>query len=116
MAKLVTPAAEACPGCADLNVLYLRGGIRPCVPTVLIDGMRVKQDALSPLDATLDPATLEGVEVYVEPAGVPPSLGIPSTSCGLVAFWTRPPEGGTLTWKRLGVAAAILVVLFLLVR
>jgi hypothetical protein len=50
----------------------------------------------------------------VEPAGVPPALGVGSSSCGVVAFWTRQPEGGSLTWKRLAIGTAAAIILFLL--
>lgn len=103
-----------CPGCAEEEVIFLRGAVNGCVPTVLIDGMVVRQDATFPLRALLNPDDLDGVEVYTEPATIPPALGGFGGSCGLVAFWTRSPEGGKLTWKRLAVAAALAGAAFLL--
>ncbi len=106
-----------CAGCAAENVLFLRGGgaADRCLATVLIDGMEVKQEASFPLDAALTPDMVEGVEVYVEPAGVPAQLGFfHNNACGVIAFWTRPVEGGKLTWKRLLIplaAAALLLYL-----
>ena len=105
-----------CAGCASEEVIYLRGGAGQCAPTVLIDGMVVKQDAGFPIDALLTTDDLDGVEIYVEPGSVPPALGVFSSSCGVVAFWTRSPEGGKLTWKRVGVALAIAVILYVLLR
>ncbi len=105
-----------CRGCTAENLIYMRGGADQCLATVLIDGMEVKQGVGMPIDATLTPDMLEGVEVYANPAGVPPQLGIFSSQCGVVAFWLKTPEGGKLTWKRLAIAAAILLGLFLLIR
>lgn len=106
----------ACPGCAEEEVIFLRGAVDGCIPTVLIDGMAVRQDATFPLKALLNPNDLEGVEVYTEPGTIPPALGGFGGSCGLVAFWTRSPEGGKLTWKRVAVAIALAGVAFLLIR
>jgi hypothetical protein len=105
-----------CPGCAEEEVIFMRGPVDRCVPTVLIDGMQVKQDANFPLKALLNVDDLEGVEVYSEPATVPPTFGLYGGSCGLVAFWTRAAEGGRLTWKRIAVAAALALSAFLLVH
>ncbi len=103
-----------CRGCAGENFIYMRGGTDRCLATILIDGMEVKQGAGMPIDATLTPDALEGVEVYTDPAGVPPELGVFSNQCGVVAFWLKTPEGSKLTWKRLAVAAGILAIFFVL--
>lgn len=105
-----------CRGCSGENMIYLRGGADRCLATLLIDGMEVKQGVGMPIDATLTPDMLEGVEVYADPGTVPPQLGVFSSQCGVVAFWLKTPEGGKLTWKKLGIAAAVLVGLFLLFR
>ncbi len=105
-----------CRGCVAENLIYLRGGADRCPATILIDGMEVKQGVGMPIDATLLPDQLEGVEVYPDPAGVPPALGVFSNQCGVVAFWLREPEGGKLTWKRLAIAAGIVAVLAFLFR
>lgn len=104
-----------CRGCSPTDVLYLRGGPNVCAPTVLIDGLAVKQDAVFSLDGFLMPDMLEGVEVYVDPAGVPPSLAVGTSSCGVVAFWTRRPEGKNPLWvKLLAGGAAVLMMLLLI--
>lgn len=105
-----------CAGCVEEEVIFLRGVVDRCIPTVLIDGLAVKQDANFPLKTLLAVDQIEGVEVYVEPGVVPPALGGHGGSCGLVAFWTRSPEGGKLTWKRLAVAGALAGLAFLLLR
>ncbi len=105
-----------CHGCVDENMIYMRGGADQCLATVLIDGMEVKQGVGMPIDATLTPDMLEGVEVYPNPGTVPPQLGVFSNQCGVVAFWLKPPEGSKLSWKRLGIATAIVLGLLLLFR
>lgn len=107
-------SAAPCRGCVTENVVYLRGagpgGSNECVPTVLIDGMEVKQDAVSPLNGMLMSEELEGVEVYSEPGTAPVDFPGMRSQCGVVAFWTRPATGKFSLKKLLiglGVAAAI---------
>ncbi len=108
--------APPCHGCAAENLIYLRGGADRCPATILIDGMEIKQGVGMPIDASLTPDQLEGVEVYPDPAGVPPALGVFSNQCGVVAFWLKTPEGSKLTWKRVGIAAAVVVFFVFLFR
>ncbi len=108
--------APPCHGCVSENLVYLRGGADGCLATILIDGMEVKQGVGMPIDATLTPDQLEGVEIYPDPAGVPPALGVFSSHCGVVAFWLKTPEGSKLTWKRIGIAAGILLFFAILFR
>jgi len=109
-------AVAPCRGCATENVVYMRGGAGQCLARILVDGMDVKQGPGFSLDAILMTDMLEGIEVYVDVAGIPAALGMGSSQCGVVAFWTRTPEGGSLTWKRLGVATALVVILVLLLH
>ncbi len=105
----------ACNGCSVQDVVYMRGGGAAglCAPTILVDGLQVKQDAVFTLDAFLMPDMLEGAEVYTDPAGVPASLGVTTNPCGVIAFWTRTPEGHTPLWLKL-VTGGAAVGLFLL--
>lgn len=106
----VTP----CRNCRPEDVIYLRGsgpgGSNVCSPTVFIDGMEVKQDALSPINDVLLTDNLEGVEVYTDPGTEPPEFISTSSTCGVVAFWTRPATG-QMSWKKLLLAVGIAVVL-----
>ncbi len=106
-----------CRTCLAENVLFLRGvgpgGSNQCAPTVYIDGMEVRQDALSPLDALLITDTLEGVEVYTEPATAPMEFAAAARNCGVVAFWTRPPTG-KFSWKKLVIGFGIALGFFFL--
>jgi hypothetical protein len=43
----------------------------------------------STLDGSVDQTMVEGIEVYVDPAALPPELGGGTESCGAVAVWTR---------------------------
>ncbi len=109
-----------CRNCRPEDVIYLRGvgpsGSGVCSPTVFIDGMEVKQDALSPINDVLLSDNLEGVEVYTEPGTEPTEFITSSSTCGVVAFWTRPATG-TFSWKKLLIAAGIAaVLLFVLLR
>ena len=105
-----------CRTCLSENVIYLRGagpgGSNECTPAVFVDGLEVRQDALSPLDATLMVEDLEGVEVYTEPGTAPSEFIAASTNCGVVAFWTRPAEG-KFSWKKVLIATGIALALFL---
>lgn len=112
----IVPVAQ-CRGCSAVDVIYMRGGADMCAPTVLLDGLTVKQDAVFSLDAFILPDMLEGIEVYVEPSGVPPALGMGTNACGVIALWTRRQEGSKLTWKRIAIiTGVVLLVFFLAVR
>ena len=106
-----------CRGCSEENVIYMSGigpgGSNQCSPAVFIDGLEVKQDALSPLDTMIMSDQLEGVEVYTEPGTVPPDFMTVRNNCGVVAFWTRPPEG-KFSWKKVAIGAGIALGLLLL--
>ncbi|HYW14443.1 MAG TPA: TonB-dependent receptor [Longimicrobium sp.] len=43
----------------------------------------------SALDGSVDQTMVEGIEVYVDPAALPPELGGGTESCGAVAVWTK---------------------------
>jgi hypothetical protein len=43
----------------------------------------------SALDGSVDQSVVEGIEVYVDPALLPPEMGGGKESCGAVGVWTR---------------------------
>ena len=94
------------------NIINLRG----CRATVFIDGMPVSQYDQSGVDQLLTTDMIEGVEIYASPATAPAELMAPFSDCGVVAFWTRSGEGGPISWKRVGIAAAIIGLLVLFTR
>lgn len=70
------------------NALRFRG--QNCAPVVFIDGFPATADEFD-VDI-VDPATVEGVEVYMSMMTVPPELLAPRglSACGVVAIWSRP--------------------------
>jgi hypothetical protein len=89
----------------NFGVITPRGmsGFSTCGPMVYIDGIRVthpgidpsKQDAaVSPGDARdalrmVNPALLDGIEIYRGASQVPVELGGTGGGCGVVMLWTR---------------------------
>ena len=78
-----------------------------CQPLVLLDGLPAGEMLRS-----VRGEELEGVEVYRNPAEIPLQY-YQSGMCGLVMFWRRadPPDAAPLSWARVGVAAAVLLLL-----
>ncbi|HEX6134967.1 MAG TPA: TonB-dependent receptor plug domain-containing protein [Longimicrobiales bacterium] len=101
------------------NIIALRGGRGRCMPTLYIDGIAISQYPESGVDDFLRPEMLDGAEVYTSSASAPPPITA-RTSCGVVAFWTRPLEDvEAWSWTRLvagGVALGGLGLLILLTR
>lgn len=100
---------------AGSHMLLMRGGAGRCLPTIYIDGMAVRQFPGSGIDELVHPQMLEGVEVYTGASAPPPIHS--RTTCGVVAFWTRPGEGtGGWSWRKLGIGAGAFAALILLMR
>ncbi|MDQ8155022.1 MAG: TonB family protein [Gemmatimonadota bacterium] len=70
------------------NSLRFRGS--NCPPLVFIDGAPASADEFD-VDI-IDPATVEGVEIYMSMLTVPPELHAPRglEHCGVIAVWSRP--------------------------
>lgn len=70
------------------NALRFRG--QNCAPIVYIDGFPATADEFD-IDI-VDPASVEGVEIYMSMMTVPPELLAPRglSACGVVAIWSRP--------------------------
>jgi TonB family protein len=70
------------------NALRFRG--QNCAPIVFLDGFPATADEFD-VDI-VDPASVEGVEIYMSLMTVPPDLLAPCglSACGVVAIWSRP--------------------------
>lgn len=83
-----------------------------CRPTVWVNGSRAIDTTASEIgiDQLISPFEVEALEVYRGAGEVPAQFG--PESCGAIVVWTRqtPPEAvQRSTWKRLLVAAGIVV-------
>ena len=73
-----------------------RVGGPDCPPTVWVDGTMMREGgdrARSPFNLTLDellppPSSIEAIEIYKGPAGLPPQFNR-SAMCGVIVVWTR---------------------------
>jgi hypothetical protein len=105
-------------GGTDVILIRARGGL--CMPTIFVDGVRVVNDPLFPIDLStlFVPEALEGIEIYRRPIHAPAELGLAHTSCGAIALWTRSDfEGGRPhTRGRLAFAVGWVVAALLLFR
>jgi len=69
-----------------------------CPSRTFIDGVRVQQGAGASIDDLLPPEQIAGVEIYPRASGTPIQYLDNSYSaasgrgCGLVLFWTKPPQ------------------------
>lgn len=95
-------------GSPTVDLIAMEGAFGQCLPTIVIDGIKVQQYAEAGLNDLLKPDLIEGVEIYPRNVGAPQQYIEPNSNCGLVAFWTRAePWGGRSSWKK---AAAVLFV------
>lgn len=80
---------------------------RRCQPAILLDGLPVDQSFTA-----VRVEDIEGVEIYDQPSQIPFEYFRPEM-CGAVLFWTRTdgPGRGPLTWRRVGISAAVMAVL-----
>ena len=93
------------------QAIRLRGN---CRPLIFVDGIRTSID--TDVDHVLPSRDVEAVEVY-RGAELPLQFG--SNPCGAVIFWTRRAEntgGHGITWRRIGISAAFLLLVFIGIR
>jgi hypothetical protein len=110
------PGVQIVQGAPGNSLIVMRGGgTGTCIPDVYVDGSRLRQTREVGVDAFLNPAILEGVEVYTSSATVP-GIFATTNQCGVVAFWTRPSPPGRWSWKRLFVGVGVFALLILLAR
>lgn len=102
---IVIQRVQTSPGMTTNLITTGRGGLRPCVATVYLDGMPIRQLAESGVDDFLNAPQLEGVEVYNSRAGIPAQFAA-FDPCAVVAFWTRNEARGGWSWKKLGLGVA----------
>jgi TonB family protein len=74
------------------NIITFRG--QRCPPLIWLDGTPATAAYLDP--DLFAPGTLAGIEVYTGSSTVPAELVwvLGKSSCGVIALWTRVPEGG----------------------
>lgn len=106
------PGVRIQQGAPGTDLVVMRDGAGQCLPDLYIDGMRVRQFHDSSVDAFVNTASLEGVEVYNSAAQVPGVFAASFNRCGVVAFWTRPSPTGKWSWRKMaiGVGAFLLLV------
>lgn len=96
------------------RVIGLSNALGDCVPYVFIDGLPLEQRQPDEVDDRLDPELVEGIEIYQGSAGLPLEFASAQPSgCGVIAFWTRAPEGRPVTWAKVAIvfaAAAVFII------
>jgi hypothetical protein len=93
-------------------VMLSQGG---CRPTLYLNGALLQLAAGESIDDLIDPATLEGIEVYRNRTELPFGFAGPR-ECGAIIFWTRtgePTRGGF--WRILTAGALVLGMVVLIV-
>jgi hypothetical protein len=94
------------------------GEANHCLPSVLVDGVRVEQSVDFPIDDFIRANELEGIEIYSSAGQVPVQYQQTGrVACGAVLLWTRagqPGEGrsGWLRWA-VGLGAFAGIIYFL---
>jgi hypothetical protein len=86
------PGVMVVPGQRSSEVAYMRGGLAVlgsglCRPDILVDGVRVANDEMFPLNNIVATSEIRAVEVYAHSTMVPAELASLS-GCGVVAIWT----------------------------
>jgi hypothetical protein len=83
-------------GRGNHSVVYMtRSTQGRCPAQVYVDGMLLNRrlitgrDAGFVIDDAVNPASIEGIEVYRGTAGMPAEFLSPEASCGVVVIWTR---------------------------
>ncbi|MCI0434520.1 MAG: TonB-dependent receptor [Gemmatimonadetes bacterium] len=102
---------ERAPAGADMSLAGL------CSPVLLLDGVRIQQSAMFPIDDLLGAQMLEGIEVYTSAGDAPVELR-GASACGVVGLWTQQGErtAGRSTWKRNAIGLASLGLILFLMR
>ena len=89
--RLVTSTMSAGGGGAlgtDIERVVMRGPFGWCGPTVFVDAVRTPLAAGMTLSELLPVYLVGAVEIYRNPAAVPPEFG-PAGECGVIVFWTK---------------------------
>jgi hypothetical protein len=80
------------------TLVRVRGGGISCEPALFIDGIAVRQGVDSTIDDLLNPAMLNGVEVYTSTSAAPARYA-QQGACGVVLFWTDAGQVGPNKWS-----------------
>ena len=89
------PGIEVERSADEDRTLHARLPAGRCTVRVYLDGELLNtRDAggglgPAPIDGTVVATAVEGIEVYPDPAAVPPPFREPADACGAVAVWTR---------------------------
>lgn len=76
----------------ELETLRCSGNVSACFPAIYIDGMSfwTPPNPSGPPDVDqFRSDEFEAIEIYRGPAGTPPELNAPGSSCGVIVLWTR---------------------------
>jgi hypothetical protein len=78
-------------GRGNQRVVYMARSMQGrCPAQVYVDGMLLnRRHASIAIDDAVNPASIEGIEVYGGLAGTPAEFLSPEASCGVVVIWTR---------------------------
>jgi hypothetical protein len=100
--NLVLQAPGMSVGLASSAASFDRGVIMSggCAAQTYIDGIRVQQGNGASVDDLLTIDRIAGVEIYPRRSGTPIQYSdATGQGCGVVLFWTKPPEANTgLEW------------------
>ncbi len=63
----------------------------PCFPALYLDGQLTRMGGDDPpeIDLYVAPEQIQGMEVYTSPQQVPPAFAGMSSTCGVIAIWTK---------------------------
>ena len=86
------PGVMILPDQHSWDVAYMRGGQSVlgsglCRPDLMVDGIRVANDEMFPLNSMVSTTEIRAVEVYAHSAMVPADLASAS-GCGVIVIWT----------------------------
>jgi hypothetical protein len=85
-------------GRGNQRIVYMARSMQGrCPAQVFVDGMLLNRpNASIAIDDAVNPANIEGIEVYGGLATTPAEFLSPQSSCGVVVIWTRrgDPRGG----------------------
>lgn len=106
------PGIQVHSRAGGLEFLTMRRAGQQCRPDIYINGLLAEPTDLFSLPVS----SLEGIEIYrwTMPPEVPPMSA--RNTCGLIMAWQRADAGKPLTWRRVFMAAGLVLFAFLLTQ